>query len=325
LVNKDLHELLITFFDGKKYVKLMILADNLDKTWEEKNDLTLQTEMILSLLEFVGKLPNELQNSNIKVSSLILLRKDIFDYILSASREPDKLTAKTFEINWQNHESKLRDVIEKRFKHTLQLEDTSDSTVIWKEYFKLKSDQNPFNIILKIIVPRPRDVIYFVSKLFESAVNKNKTVVNEEDFDYATEAYSNFLHKNLIAELKAEYPEIENIMNEIQHKYYGYFLDYNKFRSFLDSIGYKDRKCLFINTLFKNNYITCVANKKTLLKSFSELEEYNNKKRMFFLRKYSVQVLLHPDWMLVKKDHVNYLNRNNYEMDRRLHKKCCGN
>ena len=69
------------------------------------------------------------------------------------------------------------------------------------------------------MVARPRDIIYFISKLFESAVNHDHARVINDDFAYAVKEYSNFLHSHMISETQAQFPEIRNIFAEIIRSY----------------------------------------------------------------------------------------------------------
>ena len=96
-------KLIKEYFKDTKYLKLAILTDNLDKAWDSESDLSLQSEMILSLLEVSGKLQQELigkNNCKIESSVIVFLRKDIHNYILSKSREPDKLIISSHEVEW---------------------------------------------------------------------------------------------------------------------------------------------------------------------------------------------------------------------------------
>lgn len=87
-------ELIKLYFINTKYYKIAIIADNLDKSWDIKSDLSIQATMLLSLFEVTGNIEKELKGKNsihIESKVLLFLRKDIFDYILKEAREPDKL------------------------------------------------------------------------------------------------------------------------------------------------------------------------------------------------------------------------------------------
>ena len=116
-------KLIKEYFKDTKYLKLAILTDNLDKAWDSEADLSLQSEMILSLLEVSGKLQQELigkNNCKIESSVIVFLRKDIYNYILSKSREPDKLTISSHEVEWVSCRDLLRIMIERRIKYILE-------------------------------------------------------------------------------------------------------------------------------------------------------------------------------------------------------------
>ena len=271
---RDLQALLVHFFQNKNYQKIIILADNLDKAWDHRNDLSQQSEMILSLLEFINKVPRELKNEDMKVSAFIFLREDIFQYIRGKAQEPDKLISIRYAIRWGR--SDIKNLIEKRFAFITQEEDPQK---IWGDYFKFKNKkEDPFDIIFKRVTKRPRDIIYFVIKLFEYAVNEEKQYVAEEALEYATDEYVNLLHANLIAELRAEYPEVEDIMNEIQRKYYGIYFEYTTFLGILSEYNMNiGRQNEFIDSLFKNDYIRGQAN-GTAISNIDDLNIYHNKK-----------------------------------------------
>jgi hypothetical protein len=279
-----------------KYKKIHILADNLDKSWDSKNDLSLQSEMILSLLEFAGKMKTEVDNQDIEVNTMILLRKDIYDFILRSSREPDKITVKTIFIDWAKYPNKLKALLEERFRYTLGLNPEFRIESIWRDYFSIGSRGNAFEEILKVVVPRPRDVIYFVSRLFEFAVNKDLMVVNQECYRYAIDEYSNFLHNNLIAEVKAEFPEIERIMSQIQTSLFGQRVEFQKFHDILMKItNDESRNVAILESLFNKQYMIGMSKRgPSIFTDYEEMAKKVDERFLFFFRRHKIYILLHP-------------------------------
>ena len=169
-----------------------------------------------------------------------------------------------FEINWEKFPKQLKTVIDKRMKNILG--DTDNIDKIWQEYFSLKKNMHPFELIQTYIIKRPRDAIIFIGRLFESAATNNKTQVTDEDFNYAIEEYTNYLYRNLIAELKAEFPKIENIIKELQHVYAGIltqftFIPVDSFYKIIKNNLNKDEIEKFIKILLENNYFVVVIKK----------------------------------------------------------------
>lgn len=287
----------------EKYYSLVILADNLDKTWDAKNDLSLQTDMILTLIDIENKIKNELKigsASNISLKNIIFLRQDIYDYVRSRSIEPDKLTTMAHVIDWENYSALLREMLENRFVHILNIDKTAVEEKAWKAFFSFKGKKHPYDLISEIITKRPRDLIYFVGRLFESAINKDHKKVNDEDLQYAILSYTEFLNNNLIAETRAEFPDIAEVLSQLQG-YNGEMIEYSKLDKILDACKYdKKRKKNLVETLFKKQYMLGFDTKTN--EPFDDLEVLERKlkeKKWFFLRN-KVFVIAHAKYYFIK-------------------------
>ncbi len=280
-----------------KYIEINLLADNLDKTWDSQSNLRLQSDLILSLLEFNGKIPSELHNDTIKAHTIIILRTDIYEYILTLAREPDKIEVKRIEIDWSKYPGKLKDLLEARFKFILDLPESMDTSSIWKEYFNIDKKLHPFDVINKIVIERPRDIIYFVSKLFESALNNNHNKVDsKQDLNYATEAYTSFLYNNMIAETKAEYPEVIKIFAKIQKISYSGWILFDDFIFILKQFNYNKIKIeKFVNFLLSKQYLIAFTIKNLIpLHTYEDIINYQSLKKFIFFKKYKIFVVWHP-------------------------------
>lgn len=310
-IMSELQELVKSYFNSKKYFTINILADNLDKTWNANNDLSIQSEMILSLLEVSGKVEQEIVGKNpsdSKINAIIFLRKDIFDYIRKLAREPDKLTIKSYEIDWISHPNLLKRMIEKRFEYVLNIHNESVSNV-WDDYFSTGKTA-PFDVIKDIVVLRPRDLIYFISKLFESAVNRDSEIVDNNDFLYAIEAYTRFLHNNLIAEMKAEHPKIEEILSKLQQNY-GDNIEYGKFNNIVKDIGYKNEDVdQLLQSLFDKGYMIGVNERtKEVVNDLDTLIKLYNEKWLWLFKKNNIILIPHPDEFFIKYKKSNFLKQ----------------
>jgi len=293
--------------ENLKYYKIVILADSLDKAWDSKNYLDIQSEMILTLLEIENKIERDLMDKNdskVDVKEIIFLRKDIFDYICKNSNEPDKLTMMSHEINWEDYPGLLRNIIDNRFKHILGLESREEiEDKAWKAFFDFnhKGKKHPYEVIKEVITNRPRDLIYFIGCLFASAINKDHERVNREDLNSAITNYTKFLNNNLIAEAKAEFPEIANILAKLQ-EHHGEKLEYRKFRKIVEDFGYDSKRIEeLVKTLFDKGYMVGFDEKTN--KSFSDLKILKSKlkeKRWFIFRN-KVYVIAHAKYYYIKK------------------------
>lgn len=298
-----LTKLLKQYFENKKYIKLNILSDNLDKSWNPQSNLDLQSNMILTLLEVDSQIKNELSNDkkdNISVLNYIFLREDIYNYISKEANEPDKLRTIAFKINWEDSPLKLKELVEMKLNHILGWDSKkNNSKDVWDELFDpIDKHYSIFDTIKNIIILRPRDIIFFIQALFESAANNNRTKVSREDFEYAVNQYTEFLNGNLIAEMKAEYSDIQDILNIFQLykkiKYKDYLLklktDFNYDDNYIKKLT---------ETLFKNNYLIAIdKTDKRLCIKYKELERALAK-RVFLIFKHNIFLCVNAQYLTV--------------------------
>ena len=296
--------LLKNFFANHKYTKLNILSDNLDKSWNPKSNLDLQCNMILTLLEVDSQIKNELSNDkkdNITVLNYIFLREDIYNYISKEANEPDKLRTIVYKINWEDSPLKLKELVELKLNHILAREDEGQSNKIWEEFFDIiEKNKSPFDIIKDIIILRPRDIIFFIQALFESAANNNRNKVTKADFEYAINQYTEFLNGNLIAEMKAEYSDIQEILSIFQLYKIMKYRDYTS--KLKNKFDYKDEDIQELTeTLFKNSYLMAFdKTSKCLYTTYKELETGLAKRRFF--------ILPHNILLFVNNPYISYAN-----------------
>ena len=272
----DLTNVINEYFLNEKYFYINILADNLDKTWESKLNLDLQADMILSLLEFGDTVINDIEAIRKKLSKLsiiIFLRNDIFEYLINKSREPDKLTIYSSEIDWRKYPDLLKKLLEKRFKYILGFDDENKIVNVWNDYFFFNSKETPYDTIKKYIVERPRDFIYFITRLFESAVNNDHEKVNILDLEYAIGEYSNFLINNLISELKAEFPNIFDIIYEVKRLNKGLVIEYYVFIDICRKYYNNSQLMKLSELLFMKEYIIGLDHKGIVYKDFKVFEK----------------------------------------------------
>ena len=282
-----LTKLLKQYFEDKRYIKLNILSDNLDKSWNPNSNLELQSNMILTLLEIDSQIKNELINDkkdNITVMNYIFLREDIYNYISKEANEPDKLKTISYKINWEDSPVKLKELVELKLNHILNHYSNEDYTKIWDELFDSHFKGKVFETIKKIIVLRPRDIIYFIQALFESAANNNRAKVTEDDFEYAISQYTEFLNGNLIAEMKAEYRDIAEILSIFQKYQTISYKDY--IRQLEGEFNYNDEEIKSLTkALFKNSYLTAINKSiNEVYVNYEEMERGLGKKRFWFFK-----------------------------------------
>jgi len=251
-----LEKLIKEYFSKSKYVHIVILVDNLDKAWDPKADLNLQSKMILSLLETSDKFQINLvdkKNNQVVTNSILFLRKDIYEFVLGNAREPDKVTTFSHEIEWNSSPESLKSLISRRMIHVLNKDET-EVDGIWKEYFDF-GKEDPLAKITNACLARPRDIIYFIGKMFESACNNSRSSVINSDFAYALDNYIRFLYQNLIAEMNSTYPYINKLIDDL-HTRFTDTIELSRFRKLINAYTEDISKSeTLINDLFNNGYL----------------------------------------------------------------------
>ncbi|MET8865819.1 hypothetical protein ABZW11_23020 [Nonomuraea sp. NPDC004580] len=193
--------------------RVAVFVDNLDKGWEKGADFRLVARLIIGLLTARGQLVRDFEKQDfwrdrIKLSLAIFLRSDIFDYLQKEAREPDKLPIAT--ITWRDPET-LLGVIENRFTAG----DTKDRALrlLWENYFCQEVEGVPTRAyITSVVLPRPRDIVYFCNEAVGRAIDRHHSRVEPADFLSAEETYSQYAYEALLVENGITIPEMEDAL-----------------------------------------------------------------------------------------------------------------
>lgn len=204
-ISELLHDNVLKYLRSKlgdlltKKNKVCILIDNLDKSWDTRNDLTLLGEFLFALLGVSRRIEEDFKGKDnwrksIKLSLIIFIRSDIFYEIYKTLREPDKMSY--FTLKWDDP-LLLQRIIETRFKYA----DKQLTDDLWDRYFcpSVKGIDTK-NYLTDAIFPRPRDIIYLCSSSLSEAVNRGHSKIEEEDIMAAEVQYSQYALSSLVAE-----------------------------------------------------------------------------------------------------------------------------
>lgn len=215
--------------------RVAILVDNLDKAWNKNSDLTNLAEFFLGLLTAAKRLTLDFKKEDSRrgsanITIAVFLRSDIFYKIKNVAREPDKIDS--FKLQWDDKEQLLR-VIEERFSsfHSGNLQPDE----IWKKYFcESFKGISTKDYILNQILPRPRDLIYFIKSAISVAINRRHARVEENDIKEAEKQYSQFAIDSLLVESEFPYDVLQPIIYEFLGDDTSY-INYEDLKSKLES------------------------------------------------------------------------------------------
>ncbi|UOB17494.1 P-loop ATPase, Sll1717 family [Abyssalbus ytuae] len=221
-VSELLHQ--SSIYEMKKYFgdlipkkhRLIVLIDNLDKSWRKDSKINILSKYILGLLGVSGRIFQELSyikstNKNIAFHLTIFLRSDIFKRVISFAREPDKIEVS--RLKWDDPEILFR-IVEDRFTQLSKGKYTGDD--LWEKFFvkKVKS-MDTKEYITNSIFPRPRDIIYFFKTCKDIAISRGHNIIEENDVISAHTDYSSWVFKSVLVENGITYKQMEDFMYEL--------------------------------------------------------------------------------------------------------------
>lgn len=197
-----------------KRKRVIILIDNLDKSWDRRDDLEHLSDFLFGLLSVAKNIPKEFAKHDywrkpVNVSIAIFLRSDIFERVMKNAREPDKIPCD--KLLWDDPVVLMRIVDERLAANREGL----DPALLWGEVFCPTVKNKPTKkYILDMILPRPRDLVYFTKAALSTAVNRGHSRVEEDDILEAEKLYSQFVFEAVQVENGISLPELEIILFE---------------------------------------------------------------------------------------------------------------
>ncbi|MEC3906727.1 hypothetical protein VOI54_06835 [Tamlana sp. 2201CG12-4] len=196
--------------------KLIVLIDNLDKSWRNDSKINILSKYILGLLGVSGRIFKELsyvksKDKKIDFHLTIFLRSDIFKQVISFAREPDKIEVS--RLKWEDPEILFR-IIEDRFVALSQGEYSTKE--LWDRFFEPKVEGVlTKDFIIKNIFPRPRDIIYFFKTCKDTAISRGHEIIMERDVIDSLKDYSSWVFKSVLVENGITYKQMEEFMYEL--------------------------------------------------------------------------------------------------------------
>ena len=175
-------------------------------------DLTLMARFILGLLVARGNVIRDFERQDwwrdkVRLTVSIFLRSDIYHYLRTEAREPDKLPLST--VKWQDQATLLH-VLEARYEAKSL---GKDGPTLWKDVFPPDVAGVPAReFMVSVIQPRPRDILVLANAAIASAIDRGNTTVLEADLHAARYAYSDYAFDALLVENGVTVPELKQAL-----------------------------------------------------------------------------------------------------------------
>lgn len=281
--------------------RIVILIDNLDKSWNVDSNIEQISRFIYGLLDVGEGIVRDFSkdsnwNRKINITLVIFLREDIFSVVKKYAPEADKLQVS--KMVWDDKELLLR-VIEERLTH-------KENEDIWKEYFCKEVGGIPVKeYLVNNVLPKPRDLILLVSTSIEKAKNRNHTLIEERDIKDAVIEYSEFAFQTLLTELQVEFPEIEDFLLSFLGE--NSIIDDNKLKNYANDLNIKGEKYEELISLLCQMLFLGMEVKENCFDYCYDIDKY---KKYYILsskiaassglKKYSIHPAFHASLMIEK-------------------------
>jgi hypothetical protein len=193
--------------------RVAVLIDNLDQSWEHTADVQSLAQLLLGLLVTARKVGEDLSRraaGDTMVTLGVFIRADIYERVMDAAREPDKIPVQF--MTWNDRELLLQ-VIEERY--VASRGGGGSRKDLWTRFFEHKTKGlETRNYLAGRVLPRPRDILYLTNSAIEVAVRHRHTEVTADDILAAERQYSQFAFEALLVEGSGEIENFEEMLFE---------------------------------------------------------------------------------------------------------------
>jgi hypothetical protein len=193
--------------------RVIVLIDNLDKAWDQTQDLSRVSDLLFGLLSVSGRIATDFDRDpafrgKVHFSLILFLRSDIYAALIRYAHERDKVPVR--RIFWDD-QSTLLSVLEKRFMQSeLGLASPEE---IWQRFFTATVGARLVRkYLMDAVLPRPRDLLYLVKTALQFAINRGHGRIEEDDLLSAETQYSHFALNSLMAENAGQINKIEKLL-----------------------------------------------------------------------------------------------------------------
>jgi hypothetical protein len=188
---------------------VFVLLDNIDKGWPTHGARAPEILIIRALLEATRKLEHHLDQKDVNFHVLVCLRNDIHELLVRSV--PDRGKDTQISLDYDDLEL-FKEIVRKRLLYGDVFKEGSFDE-LWAAVFPVHVNaQDAFQWVMDRTLMRPRDLLNFLRRATEVALNRGHERVFEEDMLAAEKAYSEDTLHDMTFELRDTYPDFENLL-----------------------------------------------------------------------------------------------------------------
>ncbi len=190
-----------------------LLIDNLDKSWATRGSTSEDMLIVRGLLNATGALERQLEKRNVTFRPLVFIRPDIYQHLVGET--PDRGKDSNINLDWDDPEV-FREIIMRRITASTGLE--GDFLGVWQKVIVPNiGTEDTFTYMLDRTLMRPRDLLMFVQRAVEVAINRGHPAVTADDIKQAEHGYS----EDVLLGLSYEVDDTRADLSESLYSFYG--------------------------------------------------------------------------------------------------------
>ncbi|MBZ5589707.1 MAG: hypothetical protein LAO05_14210 [Acidobacteriia bacterium] len=203
---RSLEAALSAYLQEKEAVWLLI--DNLDKGWPTRGTKATDIVILRALLEAARKLQQQFEVRSVELRCLVFLRTDVYEHLVQET--PDKGKDSAIRLDWDDPQV-FEEIVRKRVAASTAL--TGQFREIWPRLFDSHiGAEDSFRFMLERTLMRPRDILQFLQRAIEVAVNRSHNRVTESDIRQAEQSYSEDLLLTTAFEIADTQPSLDGVV-----------------------------------------------------------------------------------------------------------------
>lgn len=185
--------------------EIWVLVDNLDKSWPIRGSNDQDIAMLRGLLEAARKIQRDFEDLGVTMNCLVFLRTDIYDHLLGLT--PDKGKDTIVRLDWEDP-TVFQEIVHKRIEASVEVSGEFRQQV-WPTFFdSFIGVEDSFNFVVSRTLMRPRDLLNFLQRCIEVALNRGHDRVSSDDILHAERGHSEELLTNTAYEIQDTHPAL---------------------------------------------------------------------------------------------------------------------
>jgi hypothetical protein len=207
---RHLGEVIVDYLRAKDEVWLLV--DNLDKGWPIHGSTDEDILIVRALLEATRKLQGIFDDERVQLKCLVFLRTDIFAHLQQTT--PDKGKDTAISLTWDDV-ALFEEVIGRRIAASTGLE--GEFRDLWGHVCdSLIAVEDTFSYMVDRTLMRPRDLLVFLRRCVEVAINRGHDRIEVEDILIGERAYSEDILLGIAYEISDTRPEWGDVLYAFQ-------------------------------------------------------------------------------------------------------------